>query len=84
MSKIERILSTEMYDTYDFGLSDLSNIKKAIKALDSSGINYEKDDMSSYKTMGIFYFMFKNQKDLDKAYGIVENVIDPSKESEWD
>jgi len=72
------------YVCYDFGLSSLSNIEKACKALDEAGMQYEKDSMDNYKTMGIFYFVFSSQEEVDKAYAIVEKVIDTSEEAEWE
>lgn len=66
-------------EEFEFMLQDKYNIKKAEAALKKAKIPYETESLSVWN-----WFIFKSQKDLEKAIKTVEKVIDTSLEDEWD
>lgn len=64
--------------SFEFGLEDADNIRKAKEAIKGVGIPYT----ITYGG-GITYFMFNNKADVDKATRLISrDVIDTAKESE--
>lgn len=80
------IAEAKHVNPFEFGLRDKHNIAKAVENLLSSGIDVEFDSPANYKSMGIFYFTFKKNSDIEKAIKRITtgaNKIDTSVEDEW-
>lgn len=67
----------EEVSKYNFGLKNEKNADIAEKAMSHKGIHFEKEQADD----GTFYFSFKTKYDMTHAKGVVERVIDKTKES---